>query len=336
MSQGLYILDTTAKNTVLYEEGAFGETDHDTVKAEWAQVGALIKTAPGGLQRIQRQDSPAFPTGYYQLMEFALSAIRDCTGVNQETLGLMTRDQAGILENQRKQQTIAMLALYFDNLRRCLKNLGQIRLAYLCSGIFPEQDLADAIGPEMNTAPEPSDIDPQPMTPLQKLLADEAHAIRFDIQVDESPASPNSKERNWVIMQPLLQMLLSRKDIPNEVYLAIMESSPLPGHVYEALKKALANAGPTPEQQAKTAAQEDIMKRSAEAKIRLDESKATQAMADAQKTEMEAGVAVMQGLVGPLAGPGQVMQPVPDVPMLPPEGMPPFAGPPPMGMGMPG
>ena len=59
-----------------------------------------------------------FPQGFYQLLEFAISSLRDVTGINLELLGQQDQNQPGILEAQRKQAGMTVLATLFDSLRR--------------------------------------------------------------------------------------------------------------------------------------------------------------------------------------------------------------------------
>ncbi len=62
-------------------------------------------------------------------MEFAISSIRDVSGVNVEILGMQTAaSQAASLDLQRKQSAMTILQPLFDSLRRYRKEQGRLLL----------------------------------------------------------------------------------------------------------------------------------------------------------------------------------------------------------------
>lgn len=221
--QSMHILNTTAKNTVGIEEGSVENLD--TFRKEWAQPGAVVTFRAGALVngRVQLFNGQQMPTVLADLMLFALSSIRECSGINLEMLGQVAREQAGVLEQERKKAAVTILAVYFKNLTSLRKQLGKLRLRYALSGMIPPEDLAEAVGP-----------DKAPL--LAQLTPDKA--LRYDVIVDESPTSPNAKERYWNAMQPVLPALMKREDLPPEVWAEIVRYMPIPSGMSEALIRA--------------------------------------------------------------------------------------------------
>ena len=134
LSQGLHILNTNAKGGLFAERGAF-DNDKDAEESyarsdriTWVKTGKL-NGANGSA--IQPKPQPAFPTGFDSLMQFAISSIRDVSGVNLELLGLRDANQAGVLEEHRKQAGMTILASLFDSLRRFRKRQGRVLLYYI-------------------------------------------------------------------------------------------------------------------------------------------------------------------------------------------------------------
>lgn len=221
--QSMHILNTTAKNAVGIEQGSVENLDQ--FRKEWAQPGAVVEFRPGALVngRVQLFSGQQMPTVLADLMMFALSSIRECSGINLEMLGQAAREQAGVLEQERKKAAVTILAVYFKNLTALRKTLGKLRLRYALSGMIPPEDLMEAVGPDNAET-------------LAQLTPDKA--LRYDIIVDESPTSPNAKDRYWNAMQPVLPALMKREDLPPEVWAEIVRYMPIPSGMSEALIRA--------------------------------------------------------------------------------------------------
>ena len=77
------------------------------------------------LFRSQRRESRGLPPDLGNLMEYANKSMSDVSGINQELLGMADREQAGVLEYQRKQSAVTLLAPLFDSMRRYRKMAGR-------------------------------------------------------------------------------------------------------------------------------------------------------------------------------------------------------------------
>jgi hypothetical protein len=70
----------------------------------------------------------------------------------------------------------------------------------------------------------------------------------YDTIVDDTPTSPNMKEQNWEVIQPLLAVFKDQLVGNPQVLVALLEYSPLPSRVVEMLKKFADAAGKDPEE----------------------------------------------------------------------------------------
>lgn len=225
----LHVISTNAKGGVLAETDAF--QNPRKAESDWADPSAIVWLNPGGSQKVEQRPAPAYPTGMDRLLEFSISSVRDTTGVNVELLGMADREQAGILEVQRKQSAITILAPYFDSLKRYRRDAGRILLTFIRK-YLPERTMMRVLGPEMAMA--------------IPLLKDET-AYRFDVVVEEGPYTPNQKEQTMSVMLPLLPEAL-KLGIP--VPPDVLDYLPLPAPLLAKWKAYIQAQAQSPEAQA--------------------------------------------------------------------------------------
>jgi hypothetical protein len=169
-----------------------------------------------------------FPAGIYQLLEFSVSSIRDVTGINLELLGMKDNNQPGVLEAQRKQAGMTVLATMFDSLRRFRKRIGNIRL-YFIQNFLNDGRLIRITG--------------QDGAKVIPLLRDKTLG-KYDVVVDDAPTSPNQKEQNWLLIAPLLPMFKDQLVSNPKLLIEILRYSPLPARVVESLERILNEPNP--------------------------------------------------------------------------------------------
>src|SRR3990167_4301549 len=239
LSQTLHIMNSNAKGGVLMETGAvedvrdFEKTYSATDLITWVPPGTLSN--PNGA-KFTAKPQAQFPAGFSQLMEFAISSVRDVAGINLEMLGMREADQPASLEYQRRQPGVTILAQLFRSMRRYHRNQGKVLLYYIQNLLSP-QTLVKIIG---------NDGRPQ-YQPLQTVMAMKSSSAKYDIVVDEGPTSPNQKERVWALIGEKFWGL------PPEIQIALLEYSPFPESVVEKVKQAAQAASQGP--QAKMAQQ---------------------------------------------------------------------------------
>lgn len=201
----------------------------NAAKIVWLKTGAL-----GAHPKIKQKDQNSIPNGTFDLMQFALGAFRDVTGVNVEAMGLADRQQAASLEYQRRQAASTILAPFFDGMRRFRKDNGRLVLD-LIRQYLSDGRMVRIVGPDYAK-----------YVPLVK----DDETLEYDIIVDESASSPNQKEASWQILQTMLPVMAD-KLTPSTTGI-LMKASPLPQSLVnefkEATEKDAQNAGPSPDE----------------------------------------------------------------------------------------
>ncbi|WP_455480483.1 portal protein [Bartonella sp. B12(2025)] len=252
-SQVMYILNSQAKGGLMAERDAFD--DERQALESWARTDTITWLEKGALTngRVQSKPSAQFPNGFFQLFNESREAITHVTGLSAEFIGTREVNQANVLENTRRQSTLNLLAGLFDNLKLYRCRQGKIIL-YLIQNYLSDGRLVRISGPE-NAQYVP-------------LTRESVTTLEYDIIVDDSPTSPNEKERTFAAvtqMLPLLGGFITHDMIPD-----ILKLSPLPATLVASLTAKAQQAqaqqqqqqmmqqsqGPqlTPEQQAKIAA----------------------------------------------------------------------------------
>lgn len=226
LSQTLHILNTTAKGGIIAEADAF--KDQRAAQDTYAQPDAITWASKGAISggKIMQKPGVGLPTSYVNLLEFAISSIRDVTGVNLELLGMRDANQAGVLEAQRKQAAMTILATLFDSLRRFRKQVGRVRLHYIQTYLSDGRLVRIAGEDGMEAIP---------------LVKDET-AGDYEVIVDDAPTSPNAKQETWATIQQVLPAF--REILTPEAVIAILEYSPLPSKLVDAFKDMAGKPNP--------------------------------------------------------------------------------------------
>lgn len=181
----LYTLMVNAKGGMIAEEDAF--EDQNKAEASWANPAAITYVATGALSggKLQPKPPAPYPQGMDRLMEFTLQILPQTSGLSPELLGLADRQQAGVLEAQRKQAAMAIIAWVFDAMRRYYKRSGKLMLSMIREYLSEGQLIR---------------ISGDSGSKYVKLIKDKMVA-RFDVIVDEAPTSVNMQERAWAALR---------------------------------------------------------------------------------------------------------------------------------------
>lgn len=256
LSQLMFIMNVNSKGGLLAEKRAFANP-RDAEKT-WSEADAITLVEDGALGAIKEKSQAAFPAGFQQLTEYAVSSIREVSGVSLELMGTREVNQPNVLEQSRKQAGLNILQWAFDGMKLYSERQGAVILYYL------QHDMSDGrlvrvLGKEQ-----------EQFVPLIKQADAE-----YDIIVDDAPSSPNQKEQIWAIISSFMQM--SSKVIPPEFLIKSLKYSPLPATIVSELEEM--SKAPNPE------AQEAAAMKAKAAAAQIDEmaSKAMLNQANARK-----------------------------------------------------
>lgn len=235
MSQVMHIMNATAKGGILAERSAFD----DEIEAEegyaqpdiitWLKDGALSGQKP----KIMPKPGAGDASAYVALLQYAVQAIPQVTGVNFELLGQQDIQNPGVVEAMRKQAGMTVLATLFDALRRYRKILGRIRL-HVIQTRMSDGRIIRIVGQQYTGAVQ---------------LAKDVTAGEFDVTVDDAPTSPNQKEANWLVISTLLPVFKEQLMAQPEVLAMVLEYSPLPSQLVSAIKRIILAAQSDPAKQ---------------------------------------------------------------------------------------
>jgi hypothetical protein len=293
LSQVTHILNSTAKGGIIAEDDAF--KDQRAAQDTYAQPDAITWAAKGAISKgkIMQKPGSGIAQPYVQLMDFAISSIRDASGVNLELLGMRDANQPGILEAQRKQAGMTILATLFDSLRRFRKMVGRVRLHYI------QNYLSD--GRLIRIAKDDGTTEMIPLVRDQVLG-------QYEVIVEDAPTSPNSKEQTWATIQQVLPAF--KELLTPEAVITVLEYSPLPSKLVGAFKEMAARPNP----EAETAKQ--IAQAVEQIKMDRDKAAAEKDRAAAESTRVgsiidlaTAGVQAAQ--MGLLGATNNIMSPEP-------------------------
>lgn len=221
LSQILHIVNSNAKGGYFVEADAF--VDANQAAEEIAKPDSLVYMNPGAIAKgkIQPKVPPPVPAMLTNLMQFSIQSITDVTGISRELMGIVEHEQAGVLEYQRKQAGYALLAPFFDAMRRYHVEQGHVLLYFL--RYIGDGRLIRILG-EDQAQYVPFMFKPD--------------VIEYDVVVDEAPAGPNQKETTWRMITEMIP-LLAKWDLPIEAWLELAKYSPLPTSLTTKLREIM-------------------------------------------------------------------------------------------------
>lgn len=245
-SQLMHIVNSTAKGGILVESDAM-ENSRDFLR-DYAKPNAVTVLRPNaiGKGKVMAKPGAGITGGVLQLLTIADGSFAKTLGLNLEMMGLADRNQPGILEAQRKQAAMTILATLFDNYAAFKKDVGQCRLYYIQNHLARDQARMIRVAGENGYKAIP-------------LMAQNVNG-EFDTIVSDAPSSPNTKEKVWAA---LMQVLPAFSDmLTPEVALTILDYAPgLPSDLVQSLRKIAQKPNPEADRQkalAITSAVEDI------------------------------------------------------------------------------
>lgn len=234
---------STSGRGIMAEKDAFDNPRK--AEEDWAKPDSIAWMRQGAIsgRKVDQKPSGIMPPGIDHLLTFAVSSIRDTSGLNLEMMGLANRQQAGVLEQERKQAGITILAPLMNGLRRYRKADGRLMLMTI-HRFFPPQRNVRIMGPDGARSVQYARSGDRP---------------GLDIVVDDMPTAPNQKQQVWQIVMQMLPLLMKHQ-LPGEIWFELLKYSPLPNDMVQKIGRAVMAPNP----QAQQAQQLDMQERAAE------------------------------------------------------------------------
>ncbi len=253
LSNITHIINSNAKGGAYAEENAF--KDPRKAEEDWANPAPLILLKEGGINKIKERAAANYPAGLERLLMFGVDSMPFVTGLNLEILGLADRQQAGVVENQRRQSAFGILAPLFAAIREYRKNRGRLMLQMI-QKFIPQGTLIKVVG----SAGER-------WVPLLK------DSLTYDVVVDQAPDSPDYKTKVWEAMGQIIPpMMKAGYPIPPE----ILKYSPLPADLAEKWTQWIKESGwMTPEHRAQMEKMQQTLQQLAKENMGLKEQNLT-------------------------------------------------------------
>lgn len=280
-SQILHIINSNSKGGLMAETDAF--VNPRKAEEQWSDASSVLLLKPGGLAKVTQRSPAQIPASIDRMMQFSIQALGDVTGLPLELIGMVDRDQAGVLEAERKKTGITMLATLFDSFKQYHQDQGTLLLHYI------QEYMSDGRLVRINGQ------NGQQYVPLMK----QPDTIKFDVIVDEMPESPNNKERVWASLQVLLPQLM-QAGMPPQMLEEFIRYSPLPESFAEKMKQLMAQQaqqGPNPAQKAQLAKNEADV-HATRAKAGLDEAKTAETLFNTGLQAAQANMMAEQMMMG--------------------------------------
>lgn len=223
-SELLHLFRTNAKGGIMAEQGAIPNVSE--FEANWARNDRVSILTPGALRDGKIKEKPVgqLPAVVADMQMMALGAMREVTGINPEMLGMVNREQAGVVEESRKTSSLAIMAPLFDSLQRYRRQRGKI-LLYFIQEYISDNRLIRILGEDGEAK--------------YVQLSKQPDTITYDVIVDESPYSPNQRERTWAMLVQMLPAIYQSNMDP-VMMMEILRASPLPSSLVSRIEAKLA------------------------------------------------------------------------------------------------
>jgi len=252
ISQSLYTFDRQSKGGIIAERGAFENSQE--AEANYARSDKIVWVNNGAISgnRIMPRPVDRMNESLISLQQTAERAFSALSGVSEEFMGTREVNQPGVLERERKQSTMNVLAAPFA----ALKNM---RLAAAEDIIY--------IGRHWISDKMLIKIDRQ-----YKRVSRADLSREYDLYLDDAPSGQNEKEEVFERILKLAPMISQLRDsgVSDSVIAQILKYSPLPSGFVEGLEKELSGDEGAAQAEQQQQEQQQKQAQAAEANMELE------------------------------------------------------------------
>lgn len=222
-------------NYVVEEDALLDVTDLEHMH----EPRAIIRVKSGRMGSIRELPPPQLPAAYMQMVQLGESHLTSISGISPEFTGTRGTVQAGVLEAQRKQSTLNILADIFDDLKQYRRAQGE-QILYLIQEHLSDSRLIRIVGSDRSG--------------YVRLTREAVTNVEYDIIIDDAPDSPDEKQR---VFENIMKLAPLFKDYIDEPIVGeLLKYSNLPASLVEKIislvhkkTEAQQNQPPNPDQQ---------------------------------------------------------------------------------------
>jgi hypothetical protein len=264
-SQSVAMMKSGTKNGWAIEKSAVA--DIRKFERDQAKGGANLLFNDGGLAKAQPLQPSPPPAHTHELLGMSLDQVQQSVGIPIEAVAMATGNgpgQTALLESERRKTGMNLLASFFASKRTHLQRQAKLALRYVAE--FMDDGRLMRVVSEGQTKYVP-------------LWLEDHQITSYDIIVDESPTSPDARERVGMLVKELLPMMATMGMAPDVMLEMVAYLPNMPAELIAKFRAKLDEAKePTPEQQK----QQELAARAQEAEVAKIEGQAAKESSSAE------------------------------------------------------
>jgi hypothetical protein len=242
-SQILHIINTSAFNGMLVEEGAMTKAQQEKWRKFGSKPGMITEVVTGGLDKIKPVPPAPLPDSIARLEQAFENDIKSITGINEEMLGTDgSKSASGRAIELRQRMAVTQIALLFDNLRDMKLRLMQIlwgrgQMPGLVQQYYKEEMIIriseDGQDAQFRTVNQTHPIGVDNSGNVLYQTINDLSVGDFDIAITESPSTPTKRYSDMMSFLELMKtplgatvaqvapdLFLEYSDLPNKEMVA--------------------------------------------------------------------------------------------------------------------
>lgn len=219
-SQILHIINTSAFNGMLVEQGAMTKEQQEKWRKFGSKPGMITEVIAGGLDKIKPIPPAPLPDSIARLEQAFENDIKSITGINEEMLGTDgPKNQSGRAIELKQRMAITQIALLFDNLRDTKLRLmhllwGKGVLPGMVQQYYKEEMIVriseDSEEAQFRTVNQAHPIGVSNTGDVIYQTINDLSVGEFDVVITESPATPTKRYSDMLTFMELMKTPLGQ------------------------------------------------------------------------------------------------------------------------------